>query len=346
LVEFDGTTENNIILETDFATHNFVPFIDTNPACDPSTPWKGLGRGAGDEKLKLFALHSSDGIHWERSSPDPIRLEGRFDSQNLAYWDPNIAAYRIYFRDLERKHRAIRTAVSSDFADWTESVFLDYGSGPDTHLYTGQIAPYYRAPHIYLGFPTRFLQDRDSITEGLFMTSRDGLHFNRWEEAFIRPGLNPGKWGNRCNYTWYGLIETPSDIPGAPPEISLFTNEKYYTGEPVSTRRHTLRLDGFVSLRAGWAGGEAVTQPIIFSGSSLEVNISTSAAGSMCVEILDDSGKAIEGYSLDDSDEYFGDTVEHTVTWNGESDVSKLEGEPIRLRYVLHDADIYSFRFQ
>ena len=346
LIEYDGSTDNNIILEGDFATHNFVPFIDTNPACDPSTRWKGVGRGTGDEKLKLFALHSSDGLHWERSSPDPMRLEGRFDSQNLAYWDPNIESYRIYYRDLERGHRAIRTAVSPDFVDWSEATFLDYGSAPDTHLYTNQIAPYYRAPHIYVGFPTRFIKERGQITEGLFMSSRDGLHFNRWEEAFIRPGLNANKWGNRCNYTWYGLIETTSDIPGAPSEISLFTDEAYYTGSPVATRRHTVRLDGFVSLRAGMAGGEVITQPITFTGSSLEVNISTSAAGSMRVEILDESGQSIEGYSLDDCDEFFGDTVEHTVTWNGASDVSKLEGQPIRLRYVLRDADVYSFCFQ
>ena len=65
----------------------------------------------------------------------------------------------------------------------------------------------------------------------------------------------------------------------------------------------------------------------------------------MRVEVLDETEKAIEGYSLDDCDEFFGDTVEHTVTWKGESNVSKLEGQPVRLRFVLADADMYSFRF-
>jgi hypothetical protein len=346
LIEFGGSTDNNIILETDFATHNFVPFIDTNPNCDPSASWKGVGRGTGDQIRTLYSLHSTDGLNWTQDSPDPMPLDGKFDSQNIAYWDPNIEAYRIYFRDMERDHRAIRTAISPDFVEWTESTFLDYGDAADTHLYTNQIEPYFRAPHIYVGFPTRFMQDREAITEGLFMSSRDGLHFNRWEESFIRPGLNANKWGNRCNYTWYGLIETPSDIQGAPPEISIFTDEKYYSGKPVSTRRHTLRLDGFVSLRAGMAGGEVITNPMIFSGSSLEVNISTSAAGSMRVEVLDEGAKAIDGYSLEDSDEFFGDTVEHTVTWKDSSDVSKLEGQPTRLRFVLHDADVYSFKFK
>ncbi len=343
LFVYEGSTDNNIILETDHLTHNFVPFEDTNPGS--LFRYRGIGRGHGDQIHSLFAMHSEDGLRWTPTDSDPMRLEGRFDSQNLTFWEPNTESNRIYYRDLQRKYRAICTAVSTDFIEWSGAAFLDYGAGSDTHLYTNQIAPYYRAPHIYVGFPTRFIQDRGQITEGLFMSSRDGLHFSRWEEAFIRSGLNPAKWGNRCNYTWHGLIETASDTSGAPPEISLFTNEKYYTGDPVATRRHTLRLDGFVSLRAGMAGGGITTQPITFNGSTLEVNVSTSAAGSLRVEILDDDRKAIEGHSLDECDEFFGDTVEHTVTWKGESNVSKLEGQPVRLRFVLADADVYSFRF-
>jgi hypothetical protein len=344
LFSHNGSTDNNIILETDHLTHNFVPFIDTNP--DAAYKYRGVGRGHADDIHGLFAMHSADGLRWESTYDGPMKLEGRFDSQNLAFWDPICSAYRIYFRDMERDHRAIKTATSPDFVTWSESTFLTYeGSPADTHLYTNQIEPYYRAPHLYVGFPTRFIQDRGQITEGLFMSSRDAVHFTRYEESFIRPGLNPNKWGNRCNYTWCGLLETASDIEGSPPEISLFTDENYYTGQPVSTRRHTVRLDGFVSMRAGMSGGEVTTKPITFSGSKLEVNVSTSAAGSMRVAILDESEKEIEGYGLEDSDEFFGDSVEHTLTWKGASDVSRLEGKPVRLRIVLHDADVYSFKF-
>ena len=344
LIERDGSTNNNIIIETDHLTHNFVPFIDTNP--NAAHQYRGVGRGTGDQIHNLFAMHSDDGLRWESTYHEPMQIEGRFDSQNLVYWDPNCESYRIYFRDLERGHRAIKTATSSDFINWSDAPFLSYeGSPPDTHLYTSQIEPYYRAPHIYVGFPTRFIQNRGQITEGLFMSSRNGVHFSRFEESFIRPGLNPNKWGNRCNYTWYGLIETPSDIADAPPEITLFTDEKYYTGMPVSTRRHTLRLDGFVSLRAGMSGGEIVTTPVTFAGSSLEVNISTSAAGSARIALLDENEYTIEGYSLEDSDEFFGDSVAHVATWKGSSDLAGLQGQPVRLRIAMNDADVYAFKF-
>jgi len=40
-----------------------------------------------------------------------------------------------------------------------------------------------------------------------------------------------------------------------------------------------------------------------------------------------------------------GDTIEQTVRWKSGSDVSRLKGRAIRMRVVMHDADLYSFRF-
>ena len=37
--------------------------------------------------------------------------------------------------------------------------------------------------------------------------------------------------------------------------------------------------------------------------------------------------------------------AERTVTWKGGRDLSSLNGEPVRLRFVVKDADLYSFRF-
>ena len=141
------------------------------------------------------------------------------------------------------------------------------------------------------------------------------------------------------------MIETESDLPGAPKEISFYTNEAYYCNEPSRTRRHTVRLDGFVSAWAGLKGGEILTAPIRFDGGQLEANVSTSAAGLLRVQILDENARAIDGFSFEDCDDFFGDTVAHTVTWKGSDDVSSLAGKPIRLCFALSDADLYSYRF-
>jgi hypothetical protein len=92
-------------------------------------------------------------------------------------------------------------------------------------------------------------------------------------------------------------------------------------------------------------GGELVTKPLTYSGSKLHLNFATSAAGSLRVELQDPDGTALPGFSLDDGHELFGDSVDRVVTWNQGADVSRLGGQPVRLRFRLKDADLYSFQF-
>lgn len=113
----------------------------------------------------------------------------------------------------------------------------------------------------------------------------------------------------------------------------------------VNIRRLVLRTDGFVSVRAPYAGGEFTTRPIRFSGKHLVLNISTSAAGSVRVEIQDAEGKPLDGFALADN-RFFGDKIAHVVSWTKGNDLSALIGKPIRLRFVMRDCDLYSFRFQ
>lgn len=344
LVEFQGSRNNNIILE-DFGAHNFTPFKDLNPQCPPQALYKAVARERWNDKDTLVAFISPDAIHWKLMQAEPIITEGAFDSQNLAFWDSMRGEYRCYFRDFRDGFRDIKTSTSKDFIHWTKPEWLSYGDAPREHLYTNQIQPYYRSPHIFIGFPTRYIPERDSLTEGLFMSSRDGRNFTRWQEALLRPGLNKSKWQNRSNYIWLGMIETPSPLPGGGNELSIYGNEGYYEGKGAGTRRYTYRIDGFVSLHAAFAGGEMTTKPLVFKGNHLMVNFSTSAAGSLGVEIQDSSGKPVDGYALSECSEIYGDRIEQAVQWN-KSDVGSLAGQPIRLRFVLKDADLFAFGFR
>ena len=128
-------------------------------------------------------------------------------------------------------------------------------------------------------------------------------------------------------------------IQTAPDELSLYWIE-HYKWPSARLRRGTLHLDG------GYYGGEAVTHPLLFSGSELVINFATSAAGSVRVEIQDEAGAAIPGFTLDECAELYGDAIEERVTWQGGASLSALAGRPVRLRIVLHDADLYSLCFQ
>ena len=76
------------------------------------------------------------------------------------------------------------------------------------------------------------------------------------------------------------------------------------------------------------------------------MNFATSTAGSIRVEIQGEDGTPLDGYSLESCPEIYGDAIEEVVAWEGGSDVGKLAGKPVRLRFELKDADLYSVRFR
>ena len=147
------------------------------------------------------------------------------------------------------------------------------------------------------------------------------------------------------NYQGYGLFETASTIAGAPNEISMLVSEGYWREGEGRLRRYAIRLDGFASVQAPYAGGEVLTKPLVFAGNELSINFSTSAAGSVRVEIQDPAGKPFPGHMLKECNEIVGDEVEQTVAWKNTNDVTQLAGLPVRLRFVMKDANLYSFRF-
>jgi len=386
IVEFRGSTANNIVLAPEsFEKVKSDPghpavFRDDNPACPPQSRYKAIIRSEKPHGLLLF--HSADGLRWSLAHPEPVITEGAFDSQNLAFYDPNIDAYRAYWRiftggrtDGESSKpsgvRAIRTATSKDLVHWEPWKDLSYTDSPEEELYTNGIKPYHRAPHLLIGFPTRYLdrgwsdsmrslpeeEHREAragasprygtaLTEGLFMASRDGVTFKRWEEAFLRPGIErEGTWHYGHQYLAWHPVETGGTLEGAPNELSFYATESYWTGKSSRLRRYSLRLDGFVSVSAPMKGGEVVTKPVVFAGGRLELNFSSSAAGGIRIEIQDTSGKAIPGFSLDDCPPVFGDSTERIVAWKGGSDLAALAGKPVRLRFEIKDADLYAYRF-
>ena len=374
LFEHNGSKDNNIVWDGPMAL-NFAPFRDTNPNCAPDVRYKAMGMvktGSGWSDHGMVPLRSPDGIHWSPISDKPVITKGTFDSMNLAFWDSAHGEYREYHRDFNESARDIRTSTSKDFLTWTEPQFLEYTPSRVSELYTNMVMPYYRAPHLLLGFPTRYIdrgwtkttealpqlefrciraiagtREGSALTDGMFMSSRDGNRFQLWPESFIRPGLrSKDGWFYGDNYQNWGLVETKSAIPGAPNEISIYVNEGITQNHPACLRRYTLRVDGFVSVSAPLSGGEFVTKPMQFQGSRLLLNYSTSAAGGIRIEIQDEDGQPIPGFALADAPELYGDSLEQPALWKDGSKLNQLSGKTVRLRFVLKDADLYAIRFQ
>lgn len=376
IVEYQGSKDNNLILDEEMVASisgspaHTAAFLDTNPECPKDERFKIVI--VGRKPKGLYLLVSADGFHFRLKSDKPLTTRGAFDSQNLMFWDPVNQTYREFHRAFDQGVRGIMTASSDDPTQFPEPQWLEYPDATPQALYTNQVQPYYRAPHILMGFPMRYndrgwsqsmrdlpgLEEREfrasqhprygtTVTDAAFMTSRDGITFHRWGEAFIRPGpARKDTWVYGDNFVFWGMIQTKSDLAGAPDEISLFATEGYWQGKQTSFRRYTLRQDGFVSAKAPLRGGEIVTKPLRFSGESLLLNLATSAAGGIRVELQDESGRPLSGYSLDDCEPQFGDELSRRVTWKAGSDVGALAGKAVKLRFEIKDADLYSFQFR
>lgn len=333
LFEFNGSKENNIVL-TGTGTHCFTAFKDANPAAPAEARYKAV---SAVFKKGLYAYQSPDGVRWSWMKPAPIITDGAFDSQNLAFWDAARGEYRAYWRFFTNGVRAIRTATSKDFLHWENQADLRYVDSPAEHLYTNAVMPYARAPHLFIGFPTRF-QPKHQQVEPVFMSSRDGVRFRRWPEPLIPITAPKDRDGNRSNYMTWGLLQ----LPGQDRELSVYATEAYYAGPGSRVRRFVFRTDGFVSVRASAAGGTLLTKPLTFTGAKLSLNLASK--GPTRVEVQDASGKALPGFALADCTPITGDFIEHTVNWRGGS-LAAHAGQAVRMKFELKDADVFAMKF-
>lgn len=346
LIEAGGTKDNNVIWRG-VESHNFAPFLDSNPNVKPEERYKALGGvkqpgknwAQGATPGGLYAFTSPDGIHWKKMKPEPVITKGAFDSQNLAFWDATRSRYMSFSRIFSNKVRAIQSMTSNDFLAWGDGVPHSYAEGvPAEHFYTSATVACPTAPHLFLSFPKRFATSREKVkghvggkgvSDAVFMSSRDGTHWDRpFLEAWVRPGPDIDNWTERSNMTACGIYESSDK------EWSLYISE-HYRHPDHRIRRLSVRKQGFASMHADAKGGEFTTKPITFTGTKLLLNSSTSAVGFIKIEALDEAGKVVAK-----SAEIFGDEFEANVL-----DVSKLTGKPITLRVQMKDADVYALRF-
>ena len=366
IVEIGGSRANNIVLRGPIG--GGAVWVD--PHAPASERYRSFRKTRPSGEL---AMHSSpDGLNWTLTRTVAL---GECDTQSVAFWDDAYDRYVLYMRkwfrfdDRSQSYRAVRRFESDDLVEWTdERIVLRAEDGdfegpmpwrrPPLDYYGGAVfkqhGVYFMLAQAYWHWLPRPGEEGDGAPAAIdvrLCASRDGKTFRRLggRRPFMRLGPagrfdskavwampNPVRMGDE-QWIYYGGVN--KEHGGS---IDPATPSGRHEG---AISRAVMRLDGFVSADTGGLIGEMLTHPLRFDGGRLELNVDTSGGGWVLVELRDENGRPLEGYSRDDATPLNGNSVRMTASWGDRTDVSALAGRPVRVRFITRDCKLYAFQF-
>ena len=352
LISCNGSKENNFIFYRE--PMYGVVFQDLNPNVLPEEQYK-LTAWVANRGIYVYV--SPEGIHWRRNETCMLPLVSGGDAET--YWDDQRGVYMSFLkRDSSFKtkefpgggRRACMFESSEILKAWPFNALANpyfeawpmpavTGEGPvvfspdkNGEVYRTRAIKYPWAPDTYLAFVWRFGEgERRQIDLGV---SRDGIHWKFWADKVWY--VNSGDAEEVLSI--YGLIRRGDELWQYADYGSAHGGDKQRT-----YARLKQRLDGFVSLDA-IGTGLATTRPLVFQGSKLVLNVA--ARGGLKVAILDESGQEIKGFGLAECDLMRLDGTHCVASWKSKTDVGKLAGKVVRLKFEMQDAKLYAMQFQ
>jgi hypothetical protein len=352
VVHFNGSGQNNIV--GDF--HGASVFLDPEEP-DPQKRYKAIGFIRRFEAIMV--CHSPDGIHWSAPRPaDERRSEGSF---NVCYV-PRLGRYVagsverlgpefVSFQGRRARKRAnvVLLSEGADLTRWVHKTVLgadeeddpgaqNYGMTP--FVYGDVILAFYHVFHYKGPGPV----NDDGSIEAQLAYSRDGRTWHRLEDR--RPAIPVGPKGSfdggMIMNTAVGTSVHGDEL------IAYYTAADNTHGALIKDRQITIgrsswRRDRLVALEAREEPGTVVTQPFLLEGSRLDLNVDA-RGGWVQVELLDQAGAPIPGFSGQDAKQYEGvDELNLAPQWKSGGDLSSLKGTAVRLACWLEHAKLYAF---
>jgi hypothetical protein len=323
LVEFDGSTANNLVLR---GPHGAGVFKDLDEE-EPRRRYKMFYKGSGSMKVRF----SPDGLCWDAERPAAgVNVPG--DTHNNAFWSPELDRYVAVTRMREEQRLVARTE-SADFLAWTPAVEVLRG---DVQNQTYAM-PVFCYGDVYLGL-VMILRRQDDRVHCELAWSPDSVTWHRVDQGNPLTPLaeEQGRYDWGCAYA--------AAYPVVMPDGGI----RLYYG--ASNGRHTSWRDGFLALATlrpdGWAGYEPVdadlpatiqTGPLTCRGGTLRLT-ADAANGTVSVAVLDKDGKVVTR-----SKPMTGDVTGAAVPWQNDFALSQLAGTPVRLVFEIRRARVYSF---
>ncbi|MDC0175407.1 hypothetical protein OAJ60_00585 [Planctomycetaceae bacterium] len=345
---------------------------------DPARRYKMLYGAGTSKKYTTNAAYSPDGLKWTPEPANPVIPHS--DTLNSCFWDAGRKRYVAFVRFGPPNIRMVSRVESPDFVHWSPKVTV-IGRRPvdmpfDTKLYGMRVLPYHGT---FLGFLSAYHGETiKPIPEDKLWMDRTNvqLTFSRngltWEPVG-QSGTIPGGDARTGKRDWKRIAEQATFLPyGESRETDWDWGQVYPFDPPLVVDdqvwlyyqglkgRHwfkyhkdslesgfglaTIRRDGFVSVDAPGAG-MLQTRRFIAIGDTLVIN-ANAGEGEIRVEAVDALGRVVKGFSRDDCDPIRGDKVRHVVSWKKDANCHSLQARPIKLRFHLKRAKLYSFEFQ
>ena len=338
LIEFEGSKENNIVIEYNHGVTVMKDLHETNP----QERYKAIH----PEDESSYVWFSTDGIHWgERIDVGSI---DHGDTNNSVWWDPDLEQYVIITRHWGGEntpgypagvgHRQKSRSVSKDFLNWSEAELVIDGLDVGLQIHD---MPVVRHAGVYLGMVGLFdIEASKQWTE--LAWSPDSIEWHR-----IQPGTplipNGPVMGD---YDWGCIFAAVPLIGKEKIRIYYGANDgRFMAWRNGFVALAWLRADGFAGYEQIAGGmnktGSITTKPATVVGDSLRISADVAPSGYVKVEALSERGNVLAK----------GELVTTTVTdapiqWKDGFDFESLEGKKIALRFGLRESKLFSFSFE
>jgi hypothetical protein len=183
--------------------------------------------------------------------------------------------------------------------------------------------------------------------------SRDGRQWSRVCDRQIFLGGDAGRWDEkriyidsalvRDDYVW--IYSRGSNVPhrAIGETIGTSAGGRTFLGDALGLAR--LRLDGFVAVQGLEPGGTLTTKPLEFEPARELLVNADSSGGQLEVEVLTLFGEPIPRFTRRECRPVAADGQRQRVTWSSGRPMADLP-QPVRLRFFLRDAKLYSFQFE
>lgn len=301
LVEFKGSSKNNILMLYAHGTGVMLDKLETNPDRRYKMVTKLDFPGA---KGYMAVSFSPDGIHWKK----PIRwpeYDPQGDAHNYVFRDTD-GKFKLITRIWKQGLRLSALCESDDFIHWSKPKEILRGLGFESQIYS---MPVFKTHHYYVGLASIFHEGSRDMNEFdtvdcEFTYTNDLEHFDFL--SYGNPIIKRGKgiWPNGEFDCGCIFAAPPIEIDGKTYIYYMGGNGFHSWFRETSLGRVSFEKDkwGYVSAKNKKEFAELTLVPFHFLGEKVKLIMDMEKDGEISIGLYKGvrDTKAIEGYSEKD----------------------------------------------